>query len=65
MDVHTHTHNLATHIDRFAITFWKGKTPQKEKSEEKPQMVLIVASFQGDDEKAQYASFKRFMAAFA
>ena len=64
--MYTHTHTLATHIDRFAITFWKGKNPQKEKSEEKSQMVLILASFEGDDEKAQYASFKHiFMAAFA
>ena len=28
------------------------------KSEEKPQKVLIVASFEGDDYKAKYASFK-------
>ena len=28
------------------------------KSEEKTLKVLIVASFEGDDEKAQYASFK-------
>ena len=61
MDVHTHT--LATNTERFAIRFWKEKTHQKvytsTKSEEKPQKVLIVASFDGDDEKAQYASFKQ------
>ena len=28
------------------------------KSEEKAQKVLIVASFEGEDEKAQYTSFK-------
>ena len=25
----THTHTLATHRERFAITFWKGKINQK------------------------------------
>ena len=63
MDVHTHTHTLATRTQRFAITFWKGKNTWKslkfnKKSEERSQKVLTVASLEGDDEKAQYASFK-------
>ena len=33
MDVHTHTHThthtVATHTERFAITFWKGKNSSK------------------------------------
>ena len=31
---------------------------QQKLNEEKPQKVLIIASFEGDDEKAYYASFK-------
>ena len=62
VDTHTHTHTLATHTERFAITFWKGENSStgetSTNSEDKPQKVLIVASFEGDDEKAQYASFK-------
>ena len=45
--------------------FRREKTPQKvqtsTKTEEKPQKVLIVASFEGDDEKAQYASFQKHL----
>ena len=48
---------LTTHRERFAITFWKGKNSSKglnfNRNEEKPPKVLIVASFKGDDEKAQ------------
>ena len=48
---------LTTHRERFATTFWKGKNSSKglnfNKNEEKPQKVLIVASFKEDDEKAQ------------
>ena len=53
---------LTTHRERFAITFWKGKNSSKglnfNRNEEKPPKVLIVASFKGDDEKAQQASVK-------
>ena len=61
----THTHTLATHRERFAITFWKEKISSKglnfKKKWRKISKVLIVtsfSSFQADDEKAQYASFK-------
>ena len=54
--MYTHTHTL-THRERFAITFWKEKNSSKglnfnKKVKKKPQKVLIVASFEGDDEKA-------------
>ena len=60
MDVHTHTHthtHTLTHRERFAITFWKEKNSSKglnfnKKVKKKPQKVLIVVSFEGDDEKA-------------
>ena len=43
--------------------FFKEKNSSKglkfKKNEEKPLKVPIVASFEGDDEKAQYASFKQ------
>ena len=42
--------------------FSKGQNSSKglnfKKSEEKPLKVLIVESFEGDDEKAHYANFK-------
>ena len=55
MDVHTHT--VATHTHRFAITFWNGKKLIKtfklqQKVKKKPKKVLIVASFEGEDKKA-------------
>ena len=61
MDEHTHT--LATsQRDLQQSSFGREKTPQKvstsTKSEEKPQKVHFVASIEGDDERAQYASFK-------
>ena len=50
-------HSLATNTERFAITFWKERNHQKVEtstnSEEKPQKVLIVESFEGDTEKTQ------------
>ena len=56
MYTHTHTHNtVATHSERLAITFWKGTIKRfklQQKVKKKPQKVLIVASFEGDDEKA-------------
>ena len=63
---HTHTHNTpATNSKRFAFTFWKRKNSSKglnlTKSEEHPQKLLIVASFEEDDEKAQYAFFKHIL----
>ena len=55
--MYTHTRTQATNT-----AIWKGKNHPKvyssTNSEEKPQKVLIVESFEGDDEKAQYASFK-------
>ena len=58
----THT-QLASYTQREICNHvLREKTPQKvqtsTKTEEKPQKVLIAASFEGDDEKAQYASFK-------
>ena len=60
----TQTHTLATNTERFATTFsyvFKGKNQPKvstsTNSKEKPQKVLITP-FEGNDEKAQYASFK-------
>ena len=63
MQTHTHTYSVATDRKRFAITSWKEKKSSKglyfnKKSEEKLQKILIVESFEGDDEKAQYANFK-------
>ena len=60
MDVHTHTHTHththSSHKDRDICNHvLEGK---KRNSEEKPHKVLIVESFERDDEKAQYASFK-------
>ena len=54
MDVHTHAHTSQTHRERFAITFWKGKNSSKglnfnKKVKQKPQKVLTVASFEGDE----------------
>jgi len=47
------------------VIFWGEKTHQKvstsTKSEENLQKVLIVALFKGDNEKAQYSSFKHIL----
>ena len=58
-----YTNTLQPQTLRNAIMFWKGKiiykfTLQQINSEEKPHKVLIVESFEGDNEKAQYAYFK-------
>ena len=57
------THTLATsQRDLPQSSYGREKTHQKvsssTKSEEKPQKVHIVASTEGDDERAQYPSFK-------
>ena len=59
----THTHTLATsQRDLPQSSFDREKTHQKvstsTKSDEKPQKVHIVASTEGDNERAQYPSFK-------
>jgi len=60
MDVHTHTHTqLASYTHREICNHvLEGKRLLKRIKLEKPQKVLNVASFEGDDEKAQYARFK-------
>ena len=61
MDEHTHTSYFT---ERFAtIKFRQGKNSSKgfnfnKKWRKKPQKVHIVTSIEGDDERAQYASFK-------
>ena len=59
MDVHAHS-CLASFTEREICNhFGREKTHQNiNKSEEKPQKVLIVASFEGDNERAQYPSLK-------
>ena len=61
MDEHTYT--LATsQRDLQQSSFGREETHQKAststKSEEKPQKIHIIAPIEGDDAKAQYASFK-------
>ena len=56
MDVHTHTHTSYTGRD-ICNHVLEGKKLNKrfklqQKVKKKPQKVLIVASFEGDDEKA-------------
>ena len=56
MDVHTHTHSSHTHRE-ICNHVLEGKKIIKrfkleQKVKKKPQKVLIVASFEGDDEKA-------------
>ena len=57
-----YTHTLATNTERFVITFWREKIIHRFKLQQmvkkKTQQVLIAESFEGDDEKTQYASFK-------
>ena len=65
MGVHTQSSHKHTEICHHVLV---GKKSSKglnfNNSEEKPHKVLIVESFEEDDEKAQYANFKH-MAAFA
>ena len=59
MDVNTHTRYTQRKICNHVL---EGKNSSKDmnfkKSEEKAQKVLIVSSFEGEDEKAQYTSLK-------
>ena len=61
MGVHTHTHTSHNHTE-ICSRVLEGKNHPKvytsTNSEEKSHKVLIVESFEGDDEKAQYANFK-------
>ena len=61
MDVHTHTQLASyTHREICNHVLERKKIVKKFKLEQKmkknPQKALIVASFKGDDEKAQYAT---------
>ena len=52
--MYTITHTLSTHKHRdLQSRFGREKTHTSTNSEEKPQKVLIAASFEGHDEKAQ------------
>ena len=62
MGVHTQSSHKHTEICHHVLV---GKKSSKglnfNNSEEKPHKVLIVESFEEDDEKAQYASFKHIL----
>ena len=64
MDADTHTHILCSYRQKEICNHvLEGRKIIKrfilqQTTEEKLQKILIVESFEGDDEKAQYANFK-------